>query len=288
MSRKYQVKLACYANKRYYKTQKALKQSALKNGVNKVIVYDELWLKSQKSFYERNKKILSAERGNGYWLWKPLIIHDALQKMHSDDILIYADSASRVVQNVRLLTDVLQHRDITLFYNRGFLNKEWTKRDCFFYMSCDSDKFHSGLHIAANIIVCRNTKATKELISEWLEFCQDERIISDNPNICGKDNISGFVDHRHDQSVLSILATKYALELFREPTQFGNQYKLENFRIEGEIGEGGYCVPFHNSPYPTIFDAHRKVIPLNIKDRLFYRLYSLQMRLKSSVKSGQY
>lgn len=288
MSREYKVKLACYANKRYYRTQKALKVSALQNGVDEVVAYNELWLKCQKSFSERNEKILSAERGNGYWLWKPLVILDALQNMQPDDVLVYSDSALRVVDNIRLLTDVLHHRDITLFNNRGFPNKNWTKRDCFVYMDCDDDKFHSGEQISANVIVCRNTKATRELISEWLAFCQDERIISDNPNVCGKDNIPGFIDHRHDQSVLSILRVKYDLELFRETTQFGNRYKLKNFRVEGEIGENDYCAPLHNSPYPTIFDAHGIVVALSIKDRIFYRLYSLQMRLKSFISSGRY
>ena len=56
-----------------------------------------------------------------------------------------------------------------------------------------------------------------------------------------KPNFMEFKDHRHDQSVLTILSVKYNFELFRDPTQFGNDFKDQ----------------FNNSPYDQLFNHHR-------------------------------
>ena len=45
-----------------------------------------------KVFREKNKDILSRERGNGYWLWKSYIINKTIiEKLNERDYLIYTD-----------------------------------------------------------------------------------------------------------------------------------------------------------------------------------------------------
>jgi hypothetical protein len=61
------------------------------------------------------------------------------------------------------------------------------------------------------------------------------------PNICGQQNSLEFKDHRHDQSILSLLVKKYNIEIFRDPTQWGNSEK--------EL--------FKNSSYDQLFFHHR-------------------------------
>ena len=56
---------------------------------------------------------------------------------------------------------------------------------------------------------------------EWLAYLTDRRIVSDDPNVMGKDNPKSFRDHRHDQSVLSLLSKKWGLPAFRDPSQYG-------------------------------------------------------------------
>ena len=60
--------------------------------------------------------------------------------------------------------------------------------------------------------------------------------------MAGQANFIEFKDHRHDQSVLSLMTVKYGLEMFRDPTQWGNSEK--------DL--------FANSPYDQLFDHHRK------------------------------
>ena len=79
------------------------------------------------------------------------------------------------------------------------------------------------------------------LLNEWLRYCRDPRIITDDPNMCGRPNFIEFKDHRHDQSILTILSIKYNFTLFRDPTQWGNEERNS----------------FTNSSYPQLFHHHR-------------------------------
>jgi hypothetical protein len=67
----------------------------------------------------------------------------------------------------------------------------------------------------------------------WLTYCKDERIITDIPNTCGYGNYPGFIEHRHDQSILSILVASQKIEVFRDPTHYGNsnikKYRNSNY-----------------------------------------------------------
>lgn len=47
-----------------------------------------------------------------------------------------------------------------------------------------------------------------------LEKVQDSRIVSDSENVMGLPNYEGFIDNRHDQTVLSLLAKNGGLFLF--------------------------------------------------------------------------
>ncbi len=58
----------------------------------------------------------------------------------------------------------------------------------------------------------------------------------------GKPNLPGFKDHRHDQAILAMLAIKYGLHTFRDPSQWGNH---------------AITTRWHESPYPQLFDLTR-------------------------------
>ncbi len=260
-----------FSDKSFYKSQQELVKSALHFGINNTIIYNDIWLRNQKLFYNQNKTILQQKRGAGYWLWKPFVILDALKKINNDDVLVYTDSGSLFVNPIDDLINLLDYNDIILFYNNGHKNENWTKRDCFFYMNCDYSSFHKSDQLVASYIVCKKTSFVVNLIEEWLFYSQDARILTDIPNISGLNNLEGFIDHRHDQSILSILAHKYNIELFRDPSQWGNKFKLPEYRIPGEFVEKGYVEQeFTNSPYPTIINGHRTKYNLTFADNLNY------------------
>ena len=49
-----------------------------------------------KFFNTKYKDILNLSRGGGYWIWRPIIIHNALQKMNDNDFLVYLDAGCSI------------------------------------------------------------------------------------------------------------------------------------------------------------------------------------------------
>ena len=87
-------------------------------------------------------------------------------------------------------------------------------------MGCDEKKYYDAIQAQATYIVLKKNNFTLNLIDEWLTFSQDYRLITDSKNECGLDNFLNFQDHRHDQSILSLLCTKYGVKSIIPPDQY--------------------------------------------------------------------
>jgi len=79
------------------------------------------------------------------------------------------------------------------------------KRDCFVLTGTDAPACHGALQLDASVLLLRNTPANREFIATWLAYCGDARVLTDMPNQCGLPDLPGFVEHRHDQAILSVL-----------------------------------------------------------------------------------
>jgi hypothetical protein len=213
--------------------QKINSESATSSGgFDKSINYN------QKSFDEdftrKNQKILNLSRGSGYWIWKPYIILDALKKSNYGDIIFYSDSGSIIIKNFKPMFEIVEkdEKGIILYeLNVNFLNKYVTKRDCFFYMNCDEEYYHNSVMTLASFVLIRKSDYSISFVEEWLKYCEDERILTDIPNQCGLDNFEGFSDHRHDQSVLSLLARKNKITIEVDPSEYGNDRRDPNNQL---------------------------------------------------------
>jgi hypothetical protein len=75
----------------------------------------------------------------------------------------------------------------------------------------------------AGAIMMKKTDFTLKIISEWLEMCCDYNNITDTPSEV--ENQPEFIDHRHDQSLLSIVLHKNNVNLEHFPTKY-----LQNIR----------------------------------------------------------
>ena len=78
-------------------------------------------------------------------------------------------------------------------------------------MNCDESRYHDGQMLDASFLMVSNTNAVRDFVREWQQFCTRPEILTDSPNTCGLPNLPDFVDHRHDQSVLSLLAIREGL-----------------------------------------------------------------------------
>ena len=177
------------------------------------------------NFITKNTRILRHERGAGYWLWKPYIILKYLKTLNEGDYLFYCDSGSVFINSVDHL--IALNQDITVFHLDPVAgNKETlqTKRDCFVIMGCEDPKYMYTLPRHAGFQLYRKCNKSIEFVSEYLEYCQDERLITDQDNVMWKPNYHEFRNHRHDQSIFSLLTKIHNLPSFRDPTQYGNPY----------------------------------------------------------------
>lgn len=251
-----------YASHGYYSTQKRFIKSIISSDF-KVIKFTDKKLK-KTDFYTENRFILDQKRGGGYWLWKPYILLKTLEKIKEGDFIIYCDSDAVLINSLDILFRLCENnKGIMIFDNSIHTNKTWTKRDCFILMDADTAEYHNAGQAMGGFLVFQKNDLSKSFIQDWLNYSCDYRILTDAENEMGKPNLPEFKEHRHDQSILSILSVKYGLTLFRDPSQFGNPYKIKEFRHPGDfLINGVYCdnEVKQNSPYDTLIDLRDVVI----------------------------
>lgn len=97
-----------------------------------------------------------------------------------------------------------------------YLEKNRTKRDAFILMDCDTPEYTEQYQCYAVFLVVKKTSNTVRVLKEWLKYAQNYNIITDAPNVCGKQNYEGVVEHRFDQSILSLLMTKYHVKMVEQ------------------------------------------------------------------------
>jgi len=187
-------------------------------------------------FYEKNQHILDQKRGAGYWLWKPYFIYETLKKINDGDIVFYVDAGNQFLNDPTFLYErINENNGIILFDNRDGVESGGAaqnfiscKRDSFVLMGCDSNEYITGKHLNASYQIYQKNKNTLSFVSEYLDICQNVNIITDTPNQHGP-NYLGYYDHRHDQSVLSLLSIKHKITPFVDPSEWGNKCNCRGF-----------------------------------------------------------
>lgn len=241
--------LVNYATSNFASAQAFNRKTALKiGGFDKVVSSnpDEL----DPNFKATHADTLTQTRGAGYWLWKPYCILKALENSMDGDVVMYTDSASHFIAPASplLLLPESENQDVIPFALEH-PEAHWTKRDAFILMDCDDQGFEKSSQRLASFIVARKSQSSIAFFREYLRYCTNSQILTDLENSCGLPNYSGFRDHRHDQSIFSLLTKKYDLKVFRDPCQWGNS----------QISQ------FTNSPYPQLIEHTRQRSPKQAK-----------------------
>ena len=234
-----------YADKKFQRAQKLNSETARRWGADRVIEYgpDDI----DASVRRRNQEILDAPRGGGYYLWKPYFYRKAYDALDEGDYLVYIDSGAVYVNRIQYLIDCMEHENVPLMIfslERERIEKGNTKRDAFVLTGCDEPKYTDTPQSIGGYFVCKKAPEVEAYLDEVLGYAQDIRIISDRPNVMGLPDYAEFTDHRHDQSVISLMSKKFGFKRFRDPSQFG---QVNHYEAEVE----------QRSTYPQIVDSHR-------------------------------
>ena len=262
------VYLISYATKEFRKSQEKLVESAIKYGIDKknIRAFNLTDLKSTK-FYTKYSNIFANPRGAGYWLWKPFYIYKTLKDptISEGDIIIYCDAGSVFINDPLPLIKLCNDKEDILLFKTDELNVKWNKPSCLSKMFKNplADKILKAKQLAATFQVYKKTSKSLEFVKGWLTYCCKPGLIEDYV----KENEIGikdprFVEHRHDQAILTNLSIREGIKPYRDPSQGGNHLKHRRWRKKNEWLQMPYKYvnsweDYVNSDYPTIINHLR-------------------------------
>ena len=192
-----------YANQRFSRMAKLLGMVCLNNGYSSFSIFNESDLSNQ--FRSENSATLSLDRGAGYWLWKPYIIRKVSGERGIDDVIHYLDAGT---------IPKLPALEYSLLANNNLINVwklensrllDWIEPKVL--EELDGISFSELPMIQASGILSKNTPQFKSLLDEWQKLCLEPEYLRPE-TLEGYMKSEGFIWHRHDMSLLTILVYK--------------------------------------------------------------------------------
>jgi hypothetical protein len=273
------VYLVSYAagSETFFKNQHALALSALNKGIDFILNYRPSLLSPE--FVKRNTHILSHRNGAGYWLWKPHIILEAMRNTPENAIIVYADASNTFRGTLKPILDQMQYHDVIL-YSYGDYLKQIANHYALAKTKCDTDTCRNAAHIWAGFLVLRNTPTARAFIEKWLQYCEDETLITGSISLPPEDPV--FTHHQHDEALLSIVHHQHPKGVIALPSEAfpflswhhrrpGQEYKTLLPRMKKHIN--GIEQQFLNS-----------TIMINIRKALLEKYFTNHFELKAARK----
>jgi hypothetical protein len=217
-----------YGSGKFKDSSKRVAREAISlNLFSKVFIFSEKNL----PFYIKSSPLFYSNKGGGFWLWKPYVIDKVLSEIDEGDIIIYSDSGNELLNSYKWneYFNLLKLYDSIFFqYRENFdygwnkFNSEysdspklkfWTKKkavDHFSNIFSSDNEWLEKNKIWAGLIFIKKNKNTQYFIKEWLNnMLFYPHIVCDIFENEKTNQIEGFSQHRHDQSVLSVLVRYY-------------------------------------------------------------------------------
>jgi hypothetical protein len=215
------IHLITFATPRFRHRQLFLGWSALANNVVDTVTHWTAKKLLAAGFENRCPTIKLSERGSGFYAWKPFIIQKRLQEAPKGDIVFYCDVGKTfpyklLSGSLQVFLDWMQKHEQTVMPGikipwYGSMSM-WTKRDAFVSMAMDKPSIHTAAPIQAGYSIWINNSASKDIVKEWMNLSANRQLISDDPSILGFPELPDFYEHRHDQSLLSLVCLKRYIE----------------------------------------------------------------------------
>ena len=215
-----------FGNEKYYNSLKRIKNEAHKMDIfDNILIFTDNTLKNRcPVFWNKHSRfILNNSRGYGYWLWKSFLILKTLESINENDILLYTDSGCTLnLSGIIKLNDyfnIVKKCDSgILSFKTKFYENQYTKMDLFEYLKMNDDNVINSNHLMATVLILRKCENTVKFVNEWYETCCKYNLLDDTHSLLL--NTSSFIEHRHDQSIYSLLAKKYGTKILDDETWF--------------------------------------------------------------------
>lgn len=252
------MKIFCtFADSGLNKTLGRINSQAQKmNCYDKIIINNEFDLNISFRDYFK-EKLKPNIKGYGYWAWKPQVILQVLSNINDGDLMQYTDAGCWLNPKGReRLLDYFSivEREVSgilAFETKPRSNNEfekkfklpeyqWTKGDLLDYFKVRNNELITKRgQIGAGVIFIKKCKFSEDFIKQWLKVYYDDFSLADDSKSKSK-NLDGFIEHRHDQSIFSLLCkinnikTLSSLEYYypsRENVWVSDWKELRNYPI---------------------------------------------------------
>ena len=155
--------------------------------------------------------------GAGWWWWKSVVCQIALNNIKKDDILLYLDAGCSInVNGKNRFWEYVElcnsgpgfvgfggGTELSDNGGAGATDKMHTKRDLLIDLGCDSPEYMETTQLGGGLFFVKNNYFGNDLINQFVELSKNEHFL--NGDVSLNSEYNEFVDHRNDQSVLSLL-----------------------------------------------------------------------------------
>ena len=187
-------------------------------------------LKADIDFWGNHSSFIlsNVSRGFGYWIWKAHLIKKVMDEAMDDDVIMYCDCGNEIdvrkKDRIEGLIEIVKKDSLMATFpgktDTSILDEiKWNKRDVlnFFGIERDNPILNTMQRQANPILLCKNS-VTESFVNEWNTIgLHNNHYLNDYPSYV--QNFPEFVEHRHDQSIFSLLSKKYGI--FSETTTDG-------------------------------------------------------------------
>jgi hypothetical protein len=130
--------------------------------------------------------------------------------MQDNDILLYLDSGCEIdIREKDYLINCLEvvKKDCIIGSTTKYLEKQYNKMDLI--LKLNMSKYLDTYQRQAGVLLILVCNKTRNLVDEWYNLCCNYHFIDDTISI--NKNLFSFKEHRHDQSIFSLLTKKHNL-----------------------------------------------------------------------------
>tara|TARA_B110000967_G_scaffold203765_1_gene245006 strand:- start:6919 stop:11559 length:4641 start_codon:yes stop_codon:yes gene_type:complete len=211
----------------YHKTVDRICDEATQfNLFTEIIGLKDDYLKNNTQFWDKHATFIDNNPvGYGYWLWKPYIVKKQLEKMKDNEILCYIDAGCVLNNSPTAINRFKQYINLVKNNEYGLLSFElpgkeceWTKMDTIHYLNANN--IMNTNQLVGGIFIIRKTERNINMVNKWYETCCNYQLIDETPSTITND--SSFKEHRHDQSVWSIIRKQEGSSIIKDETFFKN------------------------------------------------------------------
>lgn len=225
MNNQSRVHLLSYASGRYLDAQDYLVHTARQAGCfHRIHSFRPKHI--SRDFIKANKSIFDQPRGQGYWLWKPYFINQVMETAKDGDIVFYCDSGAYFIKSPEPLFGILKvETKGVMSFALEHPEVAYTKRTTLRHLGADTPELRNLPQRLASFALFHCNDFSRTFVKDWLSLCRNEVLLTDIPD---QDPHPEFVDHRHDQSIFSLLCKTRGIQAFNDPSQFGNHSQKQN------------------------------------------------------------